>query len=487
MTATRDLLTDPLAARVAACLKRHIQPGARLSVGYSGGLDSSVLLHLLAGLRQSAGFTLSAVHIHHGLSPQADVWAQHCARVCHALDVPLQTHRVEVLPAGEGLEAAARAARYRVFEQADTDFLVLAHHQDDQAETVLLQLLRGASLKGLAAMPEVRPLAGKRHLLRPLLAATRAEISAWATRHALSWIEDESNTDVRLARNALRRDVLPRLTEHFSGTTKALVQAASRFAEAASLLDALADLDGRDALSADGLALPMLSALPEPRARNLLRHFLALSGVEIHQEALHEALRQLLTARPDAQVLVNFGSCCLRRHQQWAVLEHIKCKAEKRSAFRHDPGSFGGRRFASAESLPLQRHYKSGVPPAGIPPYVVAWHGETCIDLGDAGCLLFQATTGEGVSLMPGNVSIRFRAGGEQLRPGAGRPRRTLKNLLREAGIPAWQRESLPLVYVDETLVWAARVGADSDFLVKPGEPGWLISWQPAWQPNKAA
>lgn len=433
---------DPLAARVAACLKRHIQAGARLSVGYSGGLDSSVLLHLLAGLRQSAGFTLSAVHIHHGLSPQADAWAQHCARECHALEVPLQTYRVEVLPAGEGLEAAARAARYRVFEQADTDFLVLAHHQDDQAETVLLQLLRGASLKGLAAMPEVRPLAGERYLLRPLLAATRGEIAAWATRHALSWIEDESNTDVRLARNALRRDVLPRLSEHFPETTKALAQAAARFAEAASLLDALADLDGRDAISADGLALPVLSALPEARARNLLRHFLALSGVEIHQDALHEALRQLLTARPDAQVRVDFGPCALRRHRQWALIDRQLPRPESASA--------------------------------------LTWQGESRIDLGEAGCLFFQATTGEGVHLTPGRVSIRLRAGGERLRPGAGRPRRTLKNLLREAGIPTWQRESLPLVYVDETLVWAARVGADSDFSVNPGEPGWLISWQPA-------
>ena len=441
MTATRDLAKDPLAAQVAACLKRHIQPGARLCVGYSGGLDSSVLLHLLAGLRQSTGFTLSAVHIHHGLSSQADLWAQHCALVCHALDVPLQTHHVEVLLAGEGLEAAARAARYRVFEQNDTDFLVLAHHQDDQAETVVLQLLRGAGLKGLAAMPEVRPLAGELQLLRPLLAATRAEIAAWATRHALSWIEDESNTDVRLARNALRRDVLPRLTDHFPEATRVLAQAAARFAEAASLLDALADLDGREAISADGLALTVLSALPEPRARNLLRRFLAQSGVEIHQDSLHEALRQLLTARPDAQVLVRFGACSLRRYRHWAVLERVQ---------------------PAPESKP-----------------VLSWHGETCLELGEAGCLFFQATTGEGVHLTPGHVSIRFRAGGERLRPGAGRPRRTLKNLLRETGIPTWQRESLPLVYADETLVWAARIGADSDFLVKPGEPGWLISWQP--------
>lgn len=444
MTEIRDVLTT----QVTACLKRHIQPGSRLTVGYSGGLDSSVLLHLLVGLRESADFSLAAVHIHHGLSPQADVWAQHCAQVCGELAVPLEIHRVEVRPAGAGIEAAARAARYRVFARLDTDFLVLAHHRDDQAETVLLQLLRGASLKGLAAMPEVRPLAGVA-LLRPLLAANRSDMLAWATARRVSWIEDESNTDVRLARNALRHDVLPRLIDRFPDAPKALAQAAGQFAEAALLLDALADLDGRDAISGDGLALPVLHALPEPRARNLLRRFLEQSGVEIHQESLREALRQLLTARQDAQVRVDFAAFSLRRHRQWAVLDRVQVAADRSGA------------------------------------EIRLWRGEDCLDLGAAGCLSFQSVTGEGVSLIPGNVSIRLRSGGERLRPGAGRPRRTLKNLLREAGIPAWQRESLPLVYVDEALVWAAQIGADSDFLAKPGEPGWLISWQA--RTNKAA
>jgi tRNA(Ile)-lysidine synthase len=415
-----------------------------LTVGYSGGLDSSVLLHLLAGLRASAGFSLTAVHIHHGLSPQADAWSRHCAQVCHALEVPLAIHRVTVQPAGEGLEAASRAARYRVFSRLDTDILVLAHHRDDQAETVLLQLLRGAGLKGLAAMPEARPLAGT-VLLRPLLAATRAEIAAWAVARGIGWVEDESNTDVRLARNALRQQVMPGLVACFPDAAKALAQAAGQFAEAAALLDALAELDGRAAITAEGLALAALRELAEPRARNLLRLFLAQAGVEIHQETLREALRQLLTARQDAQVRVDFGVYALRRHRQSVVLERI----------RHAQDS------------------------------VVPWQGESQLDLGDAGCLFFQSITGEGVRLKPGNVSIRRRSGGERLRPGAGRPRRTLKNLLREAGVPAWRRDSLPLVYVDEALVWAANIGADSDFLVKPGEPGWLISWRAG--PNTAA
>jgi tRNA(Ile)-lysidine synthase len=439
MTAARDVLTT----QVAACLKRHVSSGSRLTVGYSGGLDSSVLLYLLAGLRQAADFSLAAVHIHHGLSPQADAWAKHCAQVCSELDVPLAVHPVEVRPAGEGVEAAARAERYRVFAHLDTDFLVLAHHRDDQAETVMLQLLRGGGLKGLAAMPQARPLAGI-VLLRPLLATSRAEISVWAVQNGVRWIEDESNTDVRLARNALRHEVLPKLSESFPDAPKALAQAAGQFAEAASLLDALADLDGREAMAADGLTLNVLSALPEPRARNLLRRFLAQSGVEIHHETLCEALRQLLTARQDAQVRVDFGEFTLRRHRQRAVLDHLSQTTAK------------GR---------MQVRY---------------WQGESSLDLGSTGKLFFQATTGAGVRLGPGEITIRQRSGGERMRPGAGRPRRTLKNLLREAGVPAWQRELLPLIYVDEKLAWAALLGPDSDFLAKPDEPGWLISWQAA-------
>jgi len=440
-----------LMRQLVACLKRHLKAASeadgvgasrRLCVAYSGGLDSTVLLHLLAAARQSLGFSLTAVHVHHGLSNQADAWVRHCTQVCSALDVPLAIHHVAVQPAGEGLEAAARAARYRVFCQLDADFLVLAHHRDDQAETVLLQLLRGASLKGLAAMPEVRPLTEKLLLLRPLLAATRAEIAAGAAELGLAWIDDASNADLRLARNALRQDVIPRLIQHFPHAPKALAQAAAQFTEAAFLLDALADQDGLAAITRNGLAIPALQALPESRARNLLRRFLERAGVEIHAEAVREALRQLCSARPDAQVRVEFGHHVLRRYRGWAVVESVL------PAVDQDATS------------------------------ILIWRGEEHLDLGAAGRLQFQPVRGEGVQLAPGAVSIRGRQGGERIKPGPGRPRRTLKNLLREAGIPAWQRGAMPLVYLGDSLVWAAGVGADCDFLAKPDEAGWLISWQ---------
>lgn len=454
MNASRAPDWEGLRRRLVDCLGRHlgchrgyhIQPASRLCVGFSGGLDSTVLLHLLAEARQQLGFSLSAVHVHHGLSSQADAWVRHCTRVCLALDVPLAVRRVEVQPEGEGLEAAARAARYRVFRQLDADFLALAHHRDDQAETVLLQLLRGASLKGLAAMPEARVLNGRLMLLRPMLAMTRDEIAAGAAAIGLEWIDDASNTDERLARNALRHGVLPALIQRFPEAPGMLAQAAPRFAEAAQLLDELADLDGRAAISdaglSAGLSISALRALPEPRARNLLRRFLEHAGAGMHPESVREALRQLCDARPDAQVRLVFGSHVLRRYRQIAVLEDLTSESEQEAA----------------ESL--------------------VWRGESILDLGVSGRLMFQSALGEGVRLVPDRVSIRRRQGGERLKPGAARLRRTLKNLLREAGIPAWQRATLPLLYFDDNLVWAAAIGADSDWLARPDETGWLISWQ---------
>ena len=435
-----------LTQHIAASLKRHVQPGNHLTVGYSGGLDSSLLLHLLAEMRESAGFRLAAVHIHHGLSPHADAWALHCAETCRQLAVPLATHRVEVRPAGEGLEAAARSARYRIYARLDTDVLLLAHHQDDQAETLLLQLLRGAGLKGLAAMPEARRMDEKLLLLRPLLATRRSEIEACAAQRGLAWINDASNDDQSLARNALRHGVLPGLIERFPAARTTLASAARQFAEAAALLDMLADLDARAALTGGSLDVVALQTLPEVRARNLLRRFLEQSGAEIQQGQLHEALRQLLDARRDAQVRIVFGAdsgqLVLRRYRQTALLVREASTRERVSS-----GS-------------------------------VTWQGEASMNLGDAGVLYFQAAVGKGLPLTPGKVSIRRRQGGERLRTGPGRPRRTLKNLLREARIPAWRRENLPLVYVGDDLVWAAGIGADSDYLVKADASGWLISWQ---------
>jgi len=426
--------------RVAHFLHRH-PPGARLSVGYSGGLDSTVLLHLFADLRGEfdfrLGFQLSAVHVHHGLSPQADAWAEHCRQQCARLEVPLRVERVAVNPNGQGLEAAAREARYRVFAGLDADALALAHQRDDQAETLLLQLLRGAGMKGLAAMPEERAL-GPIKLLRPLLDVPRSEIEAYARAQGLSWVDDASNADTALRRNAARHHLLPVLEDLFPGVAITLAQAAAQFAESASLLDALARLDGAAAITAEGLQVAHLAELDAARARNLLRHYLELHGLPIRRERLHEALAQMLEARADGLPVIDFGAASLRRFQGRVVL---------------------------VKNSPQQD--------------VVTWHwrGEAELDLGAAGKLCFTAAAGQGVRL-PDRATVMLRAGGEKLRTDARRPARTLKNLLREAGLPPWLRERLPLIYVEDRLAWAAVIGADAVFQAGLDESGWLISWR---------
>ncbi len=439
MANSRKAAPDLLGA-VLASLNPYLAPGSRLALGYSGGLDSSVLLHILTRLRPQLGFSLVAVHVHHGLSPRADAWADHCQRVCNALDVRLERVHVTVTPQGQGLEAAARQARYRVFSQLDVDFVALAHHRDDQAETVLLQLLRGADLKGLAAMPMVRALDHcQAKLLRPLLDFSRAELAAYTAEAGLSWVEDDSNNDTRLTRNALRHEVLPALDQHLPGSGLALARAAAQFAEQAELVDALARLDGAGAIEGDSLDVARLAALPEARARNLLRYVLEQMGGAPRRDALREVLRQLLYSRPDAQVRLDFGPVSLRR--------------------------FHGRVWCQ----PRQGEVLSAS---------VTWRGEADLDLAGAGRLHFQQTRGQGLKLDGAPVTIRRRQGGEHLRLDVRRPARTLKNLLREAGVPPWQRQALPLLYLGERLVWAAGVGMDVACRAGPEQPGWLISWR---------
>jgi tRNA(Ile)-lysidine synthase len=296
MAATKrknNLLPD----QVRATLVRHLAPGARLRLGLSGGLDSMVLLHALAGLRPD--YAVAALHVHHGLNTHADEWVTFCRQGCAQLGVPLQVVRVKLAPnAAEGVEAAARGARYEALARTGADAVVTAHHADDQAETVLFQLLRGGGPRALAAMPESRPLAPGLLLVRPLLACTRTELEAYARQHGLLWVEDDSNIDTRYTRNALRLDVLPAIARHLPNYREHLISSAQRMAEAADLLDELAELDGAEAGLPDSLDCEILKSLPETRARNLLAHYLRLQGVPLPSPAhLVEMLRQLKEAR----------------------------------------------------------------------------------------------------------------------------------------------------------------------------------------------
>ena len=425
-----------LADRVAAGLARNAAPSARVIVAFSGGLDSSVLLHLLAGLRGRLPFALSAVHIHHGLSPDADAWVTLCTSRAAALAVSLDVRHVAVTVRDRGVEAGARDARYRFLAGLDADLVALAHHRDDQAETFLLQALRGAGVAGLAAMPEFLPRPAGPALWRPLLDVPRESLRGYAREHGLRWVEDGSNRDEGLRRNFLRRRILPVLAGPFPAAAETLARAARHAAEAAELLDELARLDAGLAVCEGRLALSVLAGLSPARAKNLLRHFLSERlGQNPPAAWLAEALRQLLGAAPDAAVALLFLSHTLRRHGGYAHL------------------------------IPEPEHPAPGAWP---------WRGEACFRWAGEGWRV-RRVTGSGLDaglLAAGPVTLRLRGGGERLRPVCGGPARTLKNLLREAGLAPWRRAHWPLIYCGDRLAGVPGVAVDCAFQARPGAPG---------------
>lgn len=309
MESSKSRRSDALTAAVDACLGRHVARGAHLTAGLSGGLDSTALLDSLVRLRDVSGWQLSALHVHHGLSPNADAWEAHCRRLCDDLDVPLEVEHVAVeRDSRDGLEAAARRARHAAFSRAPGEWIVLAHHRGDQSETLLFNLLRGTGVRGACAMSEA---SGR--LLRPLLGVGRDAIESYATARGLAWIEDESNADTAYSRNFLRHQTLAELERRFPGSAANLAAAARRFGEAQELLDELAriDLAGADDFP---VALASWSSLTEPRARNALRYLLYRRHIGIpSEERFGEFVRQVRHAGPDRHPSVVFGAWRLFR------------------------------------------------------------------------------------------------------------------------------------------------------------------------------
>lgn len=417
-------------------------PGRRVTLALSGGVDSVVLLHLLQPLRVKLGFALAAMHVNHQISPQAAGWADFCSDLCAQYDIPLSVKKVHVARRSKfGLEAAARAARYQAFAELDCDVLLLAHHLDDQVETLLQNLLRGSGLAGAAGMPETRLQGDETGMLlaRPLIEVPRATLLAYARQHDLSWVEDESNTDTAFTRNFLRHEVLPVVERRFPAYRETMARAARHFAEADTLLDELAALDLAQLLYAEKLHLAALAQLSPARAMNALRVYLQQQGVPaLDSDRVQEWLRQLLSARGDRQVALGVAGLTLRRYRGEAWVE-------------------------------LDR-------PALEPDWQVLWQGERKLKLDDLGAhLSLLPAPGAGISLAKltqSQVSIRLRQGGEKLKPNCARPRRTLKHLLQEAGIPPWQRERLPLIYSGEQLVAVPGIGVDCAFQASANEPG---------------
>ena len=407
-------------------------------------MDSVVLLHMLLRLAAQNSWRLSALHVHHGISPRADDWAAFCTGLCTQLNIPLHIEQVDITPLRAlGIEAAARKLRHAALVSQAVDFVALAHHQDDQAETLLLQLLRGAGVKGAAAMPALshaQPL-----VIRPLLEVARTELLAYAQQHALRWVEDESNSDDTYPRNFLRRQVMPILEQRFPSYRTTLARSARHFAEASALLDQLARLDARGAVHGDGLEVAHLCALDPLRGKNLLRYFFVCRGAQLPDETcLAEMLRQLCGARDDAALRITFGVWELRRYQ--------------------------GRAYA----LPLLPQADTG--------FCMPWNGADTLPLPQlGGTLHFAPCIGQGVDrgkIEKFTLSVRLRQGAERIRAGAGRPTRSLSNLLQEHAMPPWQRERLPLLFCGDELVAVPGVAVASAWQAAPHAAGVNLAWE---------
>ena len=408
-------------------------------IAFSGGLDSTVLLHLLADLsRQHPLPPLTAVHVHHGLQAVAASWPGHCRQVCQILGVPLQVAEVHVLP-GASLEQAARDARYAAFERTigPGEVLLTAQHRDDQAETLLFRLLRGAGVKGLAAMPAHRTL-GSGHVFRPLLDEPRALLERYAQEQGLSWIEDPSNANSRFSRNYLRTHVMPMLAARWPQAASSLARSAEHLTQAQGLLDELAreDLAKADTacawpwLNMPSLALAPLEALSPARQRNALRYWLApLTRLpDSDHWASWDSLRD---AGPDGRPIWRLNNGQLHRAEGriwWLSGIWLKDVA--------------GSQDWSMVSRPLQ----------------LAGNGTLEI-VGD---------------IPKGGLHVHYRKGGEVVDVPE-RGRRDLKRLLNEKGVPVFLRGRLPLLYRGERLLAVANLpGLDAD-----PRGDWRLHWQP--------
>ena len=438
------------AASLRAVLEAHIPAGATgLVVALSGGADSSSLLAAAAALGATfRGLGLRAVHVDHGLQSAAAAFGETCVALCAGLDVPLAVIPAVVrTPPGASLEAAARDARYAALaaELKPGECLLTAHHSEDQAETLLLQALRGAGLKGLSAMPACRPL-GRGWHLRPVLEVPRHELLAFGARWCGASAVDPMNEDLRFDRSYLRRQVWPLIEARWPGSASALSRTARHAAEAQELLDRAAAADVSRLRDGDALSVPALRTLG-PNARiNAVRFWLCDAGVEPPPAArVTEALRQMLEADVDQLPAIVWGNHALRRYRQRVFLTQA-----------------GPPRLEGTRLWPLAP--------------------DSRVDLGPGlGTLRWIAQLG-GIDAqrLPETVVVRRRSGGEVLKPAAQARTQTLQHLCQDEGVLPWMRDALPLVFAGDALIAVADLWLDARWRTRAHEPGLAICWEQA-------
>lgn len=382
-------------------------------IAYSGGLDSHVLLHSLHDYPAN----IKAIHIHHGLNSKADEWVAHCRQVCKHLNIPLQVEYIHLETPHQNVEALAREKRYNIFSKLieKDEALLTGHHQDDQAETLLLQLFRGAGLKGLSAMPEKMPFA-KGLLIRPLLRFTQTELNEYAKTHQLNWIEDDSNLHLHFHRNFLRHQIFPLMQTRWPTLSKTLARSAEHFAEAQVLLDTLAQQDLKEVLASNQtLWIPKLLELPLARQKNVLRYWLDQKGFPMpSQQKLLAIQNTVLNCKPDAAPLVTWENVEVKRYRKALYANRVELPVSLESyEWEIDQNiQFNGHAFSQKDLI------AQGIDLTGIK-----------------------------------KLQIRFRQGGERCRLKGHTHSKPLKKLFQEWGVPPWEREKVPLIYHEEKLI----------------------------------
>ena len=414
----------------------------RYVIAFSGGLDSTVLLHALASLRAERGVPLLAIHVDHGLQDDSGAWSEHCGTIAEELGIDYLCRSVTVqLESGKGPEASARDARYTALhaELRFGDWLISAHHREDQAETLLLNLIRGSGPMGIAGIGAIRRF-GPGWLARPLLETGRDDMLEYAKQEGLQWLEDPSNVDRRFDRNFLRHDIVPRLKSRWTDISARLQRSAGHAAEASQLLANLAEIDllalgGQpDRLPIDGLL-----DLSAARQRNLLRYALRNLGLSTPTAMqLSRVINEVIPARRDAQPLVSWPGAAVRRYRNGLYLLPEKL-IESPAAIE-----------VSSDDVPLG---------TGL------------------GVLQFVRGAARGLSerLWTRDIQVRFRHGGEEFQPLGQSHTRKLKKLLQEEGVVPWMRDRLPLVYAGDELVAVGDLWLASEAV---GEPGVAVRWK---------
>ena len=414
-----------------------------LSIALSGGVDSLVLMYALIELKKKLKLKLSAIHINHDLSKNSDHWATFCYKECKRLGIPFTSEKVNIKPdLSMGIEAAARKSRYQSLEIHRKGILVLGHHQNDQAETLLLQLFRGSGLNGLAAMSSFDK---EKNIWRPLLGINREVIEGYAKENNLNFIEDESNNNLQFDRNFLRKEILPLIKSRYPSIINTISRSSENIAEGLNLHKAIAKEDANYYFSEnkERLSLSMLQTLEKDRVVNLIRWWLDVNKQLMpSKKTINELYNQIKIVKKDSQINIHISSeMSVRAYNDFLWL--VKITKDKHN-------------------------------------YDLIWKGEDVFELPGSSKLLFKPSLGQGISLEKVGSSvlrIQNRMGGERFKPKRNQPTRTLKYLLQKMNMPPWERAILPIIYSEDILVAVPNYGIHHEFVADEDKIGLAIEW----------